>query len=201
MIVIPQRRRRLTVGIRRRKRVELWTTFTMSCKPCLRIAIVIRQCTGAVQMSDIANCWKCRLRTMNRWINWQKMARRQLTNPFDLRWLSSTNINRRAGPRTVIPPDRCGRQVAMHLLTDFAHFNFDHIVASSRGTNYLRDRQRIDIAGKFDAATHLRRRGHNHTALAKSRNSTLERESSCCIKAVMKKTTSIQHCLVSCQSE
>jgi hypothetical protein len=62
----------------------------------------------------------------------------------------------------------------MHLLLELAHFNGDDLVGLPCGMNYLRDRQRIDVAGEFDAAANLKGRGHQ---LSKSGHALVEGKS------------------------
>ena len=78
----------------------------------------------------------------------------------------------------------------MHLLLELAHFDVDDFIGLARGMNHWRYRQRIDVAGEFDAASNLSGRGHH---LSKGRYALVQGESQCGIETTPQQSPPAQH--------
>jgi hypothetical protein len=114
---------------------------------------------------------------MNRVIDRKKMGRRQLAAPVDIKRLSGLCFDGGAGPRTVISPERCGRKIAMHLLLELTHLDFDNF-GRLFGANNRREEERIDVTCKSDTAANLSGLGHG---LTDGRHTFAKRKSRGCV--------------------
>jgi hypothetical protein len=71
----------------------------------------------------------------------------ELADPVNIEILAALRLDRRPRPHAVVSPYCCGREVPMRLLLELKHFDFNDLTGLTRGTDYGRDGEGVDIAG------------------------------------------------------